>query len=125
MKIKSVLSVSLIAAIIIVSGCKGSNKELEKDVTNIADAMCKITGVMNKLRAVNPADTVAQADLRMEEKKYEIEMTILNHEFQEKYKSQLSDKKFMKEYSIEFRKAILNCQYLSKEDRERYEKEIE
>jgi hypothetical protein len=124
MKINRVLSVFLILTLIVISGC-GENKELKKDVTDIADAMCKITGVMNKIRAADPADTLALAEFRMEEKKLEIEMTILNHEFQEKYKSKLSDKSFQKEYAREIRKAILNCPNLSKEDRERYEKEIE
>lgn len=124
MKIKHILSILLIAVISIISGC-GENKELKKDVANIADAMCKITGVMHKLRAADPADSVAFAELQMEEKQCEIGMTILNQEFQQKYKSKLSDKKFKKEYSREIRKAILNCPHLSKEDRERYEKEIE
>lgn len=124
MKIKPVLSILLIAVIIVISGC-GNNKELKKDVTNIADAMCKITGVMHKIRAADPADSVLMADLKMEEKKWEIEMTILNQEFQQKYKSKLSDKKFQKEYAREIRKAIINCPNLSKEDRERYEKEID
>jgi hypothetical protein len=124
MKINSVLSILLITVIIVIWGC-GENKELKKDVANVADAMCKITGVMHKLRVADPADSVAFAELQMEEKQCEIEMNILNQEFQQKYKSKLSDKKFQKEYSREIRKAILNCPHLSKEDRERYEKEID
>lgn len=122
MKINTVLSILLITVIFVFSGCM-ENKELKKDVANIADAMCRITGVMQKLRAADPADSVAFAKLQKEEKQCEIEMTILNHEFQEKYKSKLSDKKFLKEYGKDFRKAILNCPNLSKEDKERYEKE--
>jgi len=124
MKIRPFLSILLITVIFVISGC-GENKELKKDVGNIADAMCRITGAMNKERAADPADSVAFRALQMEVKQCQIEMTILNHEFQEKYKSKISDKKFMKEYSREIRKAILNCQYLSKEDRDRYEKEID
>ena len=124
MKSNKVLSVFLITIIIVISGC-GENKELKKDVTNIADAMCKITGAFHKLRAADPADSIAFAELQMEAKQCQIEMTILNHEFQQKYKSKLSNKKFQKEYSREIRKAILNCPNLSKEDREKYEKEIE
>jgi hypothetical protein len=124
MKIRPVLSIFLITVIIVISGC-GNNKELKKDVAGIAASMCKITGVMHKLRAADPADSVAFKELQMEAKQCQIEMTILNQEFQQKYKSKITDEKFKKEYSREFRKAILNCSYLSKEDRERYEKEIE
>jgi hypothetical protein len=125
MKINSILSLLLVALVVAFSGCSQKNKELKQDVANMADAMCKITGVMNKIRAADPNDSVAQTELRMEEKQYEIEMTVLNHEFQAKYKDKLQDKDFMKEYSSEFKKAILNCKNLSKEDRDRYSKEVE
>jgi hypothetical protein len=124
MKINFVFTILLITVIIIISGC-GKKKELEKDVAGIAESMCKITGVMNKLMAADPADSAKISKLQMEEKQYQEEMQKRNLEFREKYKSQLSDKKFRDLYSREFRKAILNCPYLSKEDRERYEKEIE
>ena len=124
MKIYSALSILLITFIIVISGC-GNNNELKKDVASIADAMCKITGVMQKLRTADPADSVTIAALQLEEKQCQAEMQKRNLEFREKYKAQLSDKKFKEQYSREFRKAILNCPHLSKEDRERYEKEIE
>jgi hypothetical protein len=124
MKINAGLYILLVTVILVISGC-GENKELKKDVTNIADAMCRITGAMHKVRAADPSDSVEFAKLQSEVKQCQIEMTILNQEFQQKYKSKLGDKKFQKEYSREIRKAIINCQYLSKEDRERYEKEID
>jgi hypothetical protein len=125
MKIRPVLSIILITVIIFISGCGDNNKELKKDVAGIAESMCRITGVMHKLRAADPADSVAFKELQKEAHQCQIEMTILNQEFQQKYKSKLSDEKFKKEYSREIRKAILNCPHLSKEDRERYQKEIE
>ena len=124
MKLRPVLSILVITVIIVISGC--GNKELKKDVGNFAEAVCKYTGVMNKLRAaVAAADSVAIAGLQMEEKQCQTEMNILNQKFQEKYKSKLSDTTFRKEYSREIRKAILKCPHLSKEDRERFEKEID
>ena len=117
-------SILLIIVIIFITGC-GKNKELEKDVEGIAESMCKITGVMNKLIAADPADTATISRLQTEEKQCQEEMQKRNLEFREKYKSQLSDKKFKDQYSKEFRKAILNCPNLSKEDRERYAKEVE
>jgi hypothetical protein len=124
MKINSFLSILLIIVIMVFAGC-GNDSELKKDVANIANGMCKITGVMQKLSTADPADSVAISELQTEEKRCQTEMTTLTREFQEKYKSSLSDKKFKKRYSREFRKAILNCPYLSKEDREKFEKEID
>ena len=124
MKLIPVSSILLITVIIFISGC-GKNKELEKDVADIAESMCKITGVMNKLIAADPADSATISRLQIEEKQCQEEMHKRNLEFREKYKSQLNDKTFRKEYSRAIRKAILNCPHLTKEDRERYEKEIE
>ena len=124
MKINLLLSIILVIFIIFLSGCRNDN-ELKKDVADIADGMCKITGVMQELSVADPDDSVAIAKLQMDEKQCQTEMTTLTREFQEKYKSKLSDKKFKKEYSKEFRKAILNCPHLSKEDREKFEKEVE
>jgi hypothetical protein len=124
MKIHTVFSILLITVNIGISSC-GKNKDLEKDVANIAESMCKITGVMNKLIAADPADSSTISRLQLEEMQCQEEMHKRNFEFREKYKTQLSDKKFKEQYSREFRKAILNCPHLSKEDRERYEKEIE
>ena len=123
MKINLGFLILLITFLTVISGC-GHNKELKKDVATIADGMCKITGVMNKLRAADPGDSSAIVSLQLEEKQCQEEMAILNQKFQEKYRSRLSDTTFRKEYSREIRRAILKCPHLSKEDRERFEKEI-
>ena len=110
--------------LIYLSGCsRGSG--LQKDVAEVADAMCKITGVMNKLKEADPNDSAAVARLQEEELRLESEMTKINEAFREKYKERLADDEFRKEYSREIRKAILECPYLSKEDRERFEKEVD
>ena len=125
MKINPGLPILLVTFLIVISGC-GYNKELKKDVTAFAEAVCKYNGVMNKLKvAVESEDSAAITKLQLEENQCQTEMNLLNRNFQEKYKSKLSDTTFRKEYSREIRKAILKCPNLSKEDRERFEKEID
>jgi hypothetical protein len=124
MKINPFLSLLLIIVNMVISGC-GDNKELNNDIANIADASCKVMNVMQKLMSADPADSAAIAALQLEEKQCQEEIQTKNLAFREKYKSQLNDIKFKKEFNIKFRKAILNCPYLSKEDREMYEKEID
>ena len=123
MKINPGLPILLVTFLIVISGC-GYNKELKKDVTAFAEAVCKYNGVMNKLKAaVESEDSVAIAKLQLEENQCQTELNLLNSNFREKYKSKLNDTTFRKEYSREIRKAILKCPNLSKEDRERFEKE--
>jgi hypothetical protein len=117
---------NLLVAVVILSftGCHKSN-DFQKDVETVADGMCRITEVMNKLRAADQADSVGVAKLQGEAQRLESEMIRINEAFREKYKSRLADESFRKDYSREMRKAILNCPHLSKEDRERFEKEAE
>ena len=110
-----------VSVIITLSGCRSAFKE---DVDKVAAAMCKITGVMNKLRSADLADTATLSKLQAEEQRLEEEMARINEAFRQKYKTKLTDENFRKEYSREIRKAILDCPYLSKEDRARFEKEI-
>ncbi len=121
---KQLLSVILIISAIFMVSCKGGNSDLKKDATNIADAMCKNIETMNNLKAANPADSGKVEKLRAKEKQSEVEMTILYQEFKAKYKEKVSDKKFAEEFALELRKAMLDCKYLSKEDRANFEKEI-
>jgi hypothetical protein len=124
MKINPILSILLIAVISIISGC-GKNKELTKDVTNIADAMCKNIEIMNKLRAANPQDSIIINKLQLNASTVQTEMTKLYSAFREKYGDKMKDPQFNKDFSNEIRKAMLGCRYLSKEDRDKFEKEIE
>jgi uncharacterized protein (DUF1800 family) len=119
---KSMLRLILLGAVIALASC-GGNKELKKDAKNIAVAMCRNIETMNKLRAANPADSAKIKDLRSKEKDAEVEMTILYQEFKAKYKEKVSDPKFSKEFAMELRKAMLDCPYLSREDRANFEKE--
>lgn len=124
MRNRIIIITCLFAGFILLSGCSG-NTELKKDTKGLSDAMCRIIDVMNKLKTVNPSDSDKVTLLQMEAKNMQIEMTVLNQEFQEKYKDKLSDEKFKKDYSKYFREAMLTCPHLSKEDRERFEKEVE
>jgi hypothetical protein len=58
MKFSIILSAILIAGIICISSCSGENKELKKDASNIANAMCKSIEAMKNLRMADPADSL-------------------------------------------------------------------
>ena len=122
MNIKPVLSFLFI--VIIIPGC-GKNKELKKDASNIADAMCRSIEIMNRLKVTDPQDTIKINDLQLKYQNIQSEMEILYTEFRKKYEDRMKDSQFNKDFANELRKAILNCRYLSKEDRVKYEKEVE
>jgi hypothetical protein len=120
---KQVLSILILAVVVVAfSSCKRANKELQKDAKNIAVAMCRNIETMQNLKTANPADSANIKSLRSKEKEAEVEMTILYQEFKAKYKDKMADKKFSDEFAIELRKAMLDCPYLSKEDRASFEK---
>ena len=112
----------LAAVVMAFSSCKRANKELQKDAKNIAVAMCRNIETMQNLKTANPADSAKILSLRSKEKEAEVEMTILYQEFKAKYKDKMTDKKFSDEFAMELRKAMLDCPYLSKEDRASFEK---
>lgn len=120
---KSLLSIILLGGVILLSSC-GGNKELKADAKNIAVAMCRNIETMNNLKSADPSDSAKMLKLRSKEKEAEVEMTVLYQEFKAKYKNKVSDPKFSKEFAKELRKAMLDCPYLSKEDRASFEKEI-
>lgn len=122
MKIQNVFIPLVIGVIIFFSGC--GNNEIKKDAELIGDAMCRNIEVMNKLRAIDPNDTVGTQKLQAESKKLTTEMTILYKEFGDKYGDKTKNADFNKKFGMELRKAMLNCQFLSKEDRAQFEKEL-
>ena len=90
--------------------------------------MCRIMEASNKIlltKSTDPLDTLTLQELQMKKHDLEIEMTILNTEFNQKYGKQTKDEKFVKDFGSEIKKSMLKCKYLSKEDREKYEKEAE
>lgn len=86
--------------------------------------MCKSIEAMSKLKAANPDDSAEVSKLQAKQKQAEIEMQVLYQDFRTKYKDKITDEKFSKEFALELRKSMLDCQYLSKEDRANFEKEI-
>jgi hypothetical protein len=100
------------------------NRGLKSDADKIGDAMCRNIEVMNKMKVANPMDTAAIGKLRIQSEKLQNEMTSLYKAFNEKYKEKIKDPAFVKDFNRELRKAMLECAYLSKTDRELFEKEI-
>jgi len=113
----------IITVIILFSGCKSN--DLKKETDQIGDAMCRNIEVMSKLRVANPNDTATINKLQADVKKIQNEMTILYQEFKQKYGDKVQDKAFAKKFSTELRRTMLdNCQSLSKQDREQFQKDL-
>jgi hypothetical protein len=122
MNIKKLFLPITIGIILLFSGCR--NNEIKKDAIQIGDAMCRNIEIMNKIRANDPKDTAAARKLNREAKMLQTEMTILYKEFGDKYGAKTKNAEFNKKFAQELRKAMLDCPYLSKEDREQFEREI-
>lgn len=119
---KKVLTSAGIIAVLLLAGC-GSNKELQESVQPIADAMCKFIDLQNQLQvAVEAGDSVHIDSLNAIRHQVQIEMTVLNEEFNTKFGDRKNDEKFLKEYKKMMNEALLECPHLSKEDREMMEK---
>jgi len=119
----TVKSIIFPVLLLICFSCSRS-KELEKDASVIADAMCRSIEIMNKLKAASPQDTMSVNNLQTSYHDLQKEMENLYSDFRKKYEKRMNDPQFNKDFSNELRKAILNCPFLSKEDREKYAKEI-
>ncbi len=120
---KHVYTVLMPVLIFLLTSC--GDKQLKKDTQPIAEAMCRNIEVMTKLKNINPKDSAGVAELQGRAKQVQIEMTVVYNEFKAKYKDKMNDEKFNKEFSKYLRKAMLGCPYLSKEDRENFEKELD
>jgi hypothetical protein len=92
-------------------------------VQPIADEMCKFIDIQNQLKmAVEMSDSARIDSLSNIRKQIQIEMTVLNEEFNAKFKDKNNDEKFLKEYKKLMNEALLECPHLSTEDREMMEK---
>ena len=124
MRVKQFFLPVIITGFIFFSGCKSN--DLKKETDKIGDAMCRNIEVMSKLRAANPNDTATINKLQADVKKIQNEMTILYQDFKQKYGDKVQDKAFNKKFSTELRRTMLdNCQSLSKQDRDQFEKDLE
>ena len=125
MTVKKSLFTIGIVAVIMFTGC-GGNKDLKENVQPIADAMCKFIDVQNQLKAaVEANDSVMIDSLSAVRHQIQIEMTVLNEEFNTKYGNKTDDEKFLKEYKKVMNDALLECPHLSDEDRAMMEKGME
>jgi hypothetical protein len=125
MKHRIILLVILIGSILGISACKRENTELKRDAKEIADAMCKSMGVMNKLKTADPADSILVQNLQGEYKIIEAEMAVLYQDFRAKYGEKVATKEVSDDFRRYLSEAMLECKNLSKEDREAFEKETQ
>lgn len=119
------LQVILLLSFLLVGffGCK--NRELANDITPIAESMCRFIEVQNSLKiAMEANDSVAIHNFVTERNKIQVEMTILNQEFKDKYGEKVSDPEFGKKFKREMNKALLECPHISDIDREKMKTEI-
>jgi hypothetical protein len=122
MILKKALYTAGLIAVVLLSGC-GGNKELKEKVQPIADAMCKFIDIQNQLKtAVEANDSVHIDSLTNIRHQIQIEMTVLNEEFNTTFKDKTNDEKFLGEYKKLMNDALLECPHLTKEDREMMEK---
>jgi spermidine/putrescine-binding protein len=124
MKIRMILYCFLIVLVTGISGCGGGNRELKKDATVFADAMCRNMEAMQKLRATAPADTANIRKFQAERNRIDAEMTALYEAFRKKYGAKVEVPEFTKEYRKYLNEAMLECKFLSKEDRVIFERQV-
>ena len=123
MKIPKSLFLLLAIAFLLSFSCSRNN-EIQKDAEQIGEAMCRHIEIMSKLKIVGQDDTAASHKLQSDAKKLEEEMQILYKKFGDKYGDKTKNPDFKKKFSHDLRKAMLKCQYLSKEDRAQFEAEL-
>jgi len=100
------------------TGC-GDNR-LEKDVKPMANAMCKFIEIQNNLRdAIKANDSMNILKFSDDKDRMKEEMIKLNQEFQAKYGDLIQDQEFGKKFKKEITKLLIDCPYISAEDREK------
>ena len=119
------ICVILFFGILCFSGCRHEDKSFIKDVAALGDARCRFLEVSNKLLATAPQDVANFQELKSKLNDLDKEMTTLNAEFKSKYGKKMTDPGFIKDFKTEIRRSMLNCKFLSKEDREIFMKEVE
>ena len=125
MKIFNFILLTIIGFFLL-SGC--GNSGLTKDAERIADAMCRSKGITEKLtlEASKPmADSGLIVKYQAESEKVQKEMIAMYQEFNKRYASKVGDKKFNKEFGKELSKALMNCQYLTEDDKKMLKEKTE
>ncbi|MCX6246295.1 MAG: hypothetical protein NTW10_01050 [Bacteroidetes bacterium] len=122
MNFKNLFLPAIISTMVLLSAC--GNRELKKDAAKIGDAMCRNIEVMSKMKAANIDDSATLKKLRLQSTQLQNEMMVMYQDFNKKYGDKTKDQKFIKEFNSELRKSMLECPYLSKTDREIFEREL-
>ncbi len=122
MRLRNFIIPIITGVVLLLSSC--GNREMKEEAVKVGDAMCRNIEIMNKIRNADPEDSVLLKKLHMEAHQLEIEMTIVYKEFGDKYGKKTTDPKFNKKFNRELRKAMLDCPYLSKKDRDLFEQEL-
>ncbi len=124
MTIRSLFITLAAASFILLGGCAREN--LKEELRPISDAMCTFIGVQNQMKtAAEAGDSVALDSLGKIRHQLQIEMTVLNQEFNKKYERQSHDEKWLKKYKKAMNDNLLECPNLSQQDREMMEKGME
>jgi hypothetical protein len=122
---RTILYTVVIALMIGFTGCGGRSKEIQKDAKTFADAMCRSIDVMRQTRAANPADSALIKKLQQDQMNIKAEMMQLHADFKKKYGNEAEAPDFNKQYRKYLSDAMLECKFLSKEDRALFEKQLE
>jgi hypothetical protein len=97
---------------------------LKQEAARLADAMCRSVEAMNSLRSANPADTAGIRKYQATHQKIQEEMAKLHEEFTRKFAKQAENPGFRKQFSKYLSEAMVDCQHLSKEEKENFRRQI-
>jgi hypothetical protein len=112
--------------ILMLLGTSCSQNTLKEDVVPLADAMCEFIRIQNDLqKAISEQDSAKIEMFSEQRRQINIEMTVLNEEFKEKYGEKVNDQEFGKKFRMEMNKAMIGCPHLNDADRDRMLQEIE
>jgi hypothetical protein len=125
MTVRKVLFGVMIVGAMTLAACR-SNEDLKEEVRPVADEMCKFIDVENQIKtAAKAADSAALDSLEKVRHQIQIEMTVLNQEFNGKFKDKIRDAEWLKTYKKAMNEALLECPHLSAQDREMMEQGME
>lgn len=106
-------------------GMTGCSDRLTKDVEPLAETMCQYIELQNNLKkAIEERDSLNIRKYQADQHKLQVEMTIRNQEFQDKYGDKITDQKFGKKFKKAMNKTLINCPHLSPEDRDKMEADL-
>ncbi len=78
----------------------------------------------NLKKAIEENDTLTIQKYKTDQQKLQVEMTIRNQEFQDKYGDKINDQEFGKKFRKAMDKAMITCPHLSPQDRDKMEADL-